>query len=184
MSKIRITEDLWAPGVTRGARTLVGRAGQLVDEKLVAKYEGTTVPVAKDDASDEPAKGYDGMKPKDLRDLLDERGIDRTGLKKKQELIDALEDADKKPASKYADLDEDALREALDERKLDHSDLKATHELVEALEQHDEAIADYVDLNEDALRAKLDELDVDHTDLEDKADLVNALAYDDESNGS
>lgn len=92
MSKIRITEDLWAPGVTRGARTLVGRAGQLVDEKLVAKHGGSTEPVAADDSDGEPAsKGYDGMKPKQLRALLDERGVDHSGLKKTQELVDALE---------------------------------------------------------------------------------------------
>lgn len=94
-TKIRAAKDIWAPGHKTGFRTLVARAGQLVDEKDAVRYGGAGAiekPAKAAPADVAPAVGkYDDLKVKALRKILDERGFDHADLTKKQDLVDALE---------------------------------------------------------------------------------------------
>lgn len=62
--------------------------------KLSEKREAELVAAGVAVKVEEPVNDYEGMKMTELRDLAEERGVDVTGARRKQDIIDALEAAD------------------------------------------------------------------------------------------
>jgi hypothetical protein len=112
MAKVKLEKDLLVPHPSgrKGTYHLVGRAGAMVDEEIVAavkrgEYGEQDAPsvvtstrasksAADADPQDDTApQAYGDMKVAELRNIADERGIEHDGLKK-DELVEALEDHD------------------------------------------------------------------------------------------
>jgi hypothetical protein len=62
--------------------------------KLSAKREAELVAAGVAVKVQDPACDYEGMKMTELRELAEERGVDVTGARRKQDIIDALEAAE------------------------------------------------------------------------------------------
>ena len=79
---------------------------------------------------DEPLNNYRSMAISDLKELLEERDLSKTG--RKSDLVERLEEYDK---TQYQVLSVSDLRELLEERKLSRAGRK--EDLIKRLEEHD-----------------------------------------------